>query len=246
MLYRSRVRLLRTRPATALPRWRAGRDGRGDLDLAALIGRLAPGKSFADIGGMWGINGEHSFVAERAGATREVIVDAERSEAFEARHRESESAIEVVLGDATDPETLGKVGEVDVVWCLGVLYHLPDPYRFLRQLRQICRETLVLELLTAPEMHGIRNGAVFLPQLPERDRTLWDVSGRAGPSVQYGITTPFAPWAGYANNFWALTPSCVCSLLETVGFNVEISRPSNRAPLRHLFVARSGGPVPDV
>ena len=58
-------------------RWRARQgDVLGSYDrLPEFVGNHAPGKSFADIGCMWGVNGSHAFLAEDAGATRVVGVD---------------------------------------------------------------------------------------------------------------------------------------------------------------------------
>ena len=38
---------------------------------------------------------------------------------------------------------------------------------------------------------------------------------------QAGISTPFDPAEGYGNWFWGLTPSCLRSMLEVVGFRVD-------------------------
>src|SRR2546430_13411912 len=73
MLYRWKVRSLK------LPRlnlfWRRWRARKGDVlgsydRLPEYVRRHAPGRSFADIGCMWGVNGEYAFIAEEAGATR--------------------------------------------------------------------------------------------------------------------------------------------------------------------------------
>lgn len=39
------------------------------------VREYVPSRSFADIGCMWGVNGEYSFVAEEAGATLVKAVD---------------------------------------------------------------------------------------------------------------------------------------------------------------------------
>ena len=46
---------------------RAKRQGEPFMALD-YVRRYAPGRSFVDIGGMWGINGRYSFEAEAAGA----------------------------------------------------------------------------------------------------------------------------------------------------------------------------------
>lgn len=47
----------------------------GDAWRRSTIERLVPGKSFLDMGGMWGINGGMAFHAEQAGANRVVLCD---------------------------------------------------------------------------------------------------------------------------------------------------------------------------
>ncbi len=36
-------------------------------------------------------------------------------------------------------------GTVDVVFCYGLLYHLADPFGFIKNVRKICNETLIIE-----------------------------------------------------------------------------------------------------
>jgi tRNA (mo5U34)-methyltransferase len=54
------------------------------------------------------------------------------------------SKVEPLLGDVmtVDPAT---VGTFDVVLFLGVLYHLPEPFSALRQVRRLTREVAVIE-----------------------------------------------------------------------------------------------------
>src|SRR3954462_6590556 len=66
----------------------------------ALIDRLAPGRSFIDVGGMFGIDGEVAFRAERAGATRVVLFDGmDPTQQFFEKHEAAESEITYVQGD---------------------------------------------------------------------------------------------------------------------------------------------------
>jgi hypothetical protein len=223
MLYRLKVALLKG-PRIGLW-WRYWRDWRGDTvgsyeQLSDHIREHAPGKSFADIGCMWGVNGAYSFLAEEMGAAPVKAVDVfGPTPEFEQESAARRSAVEFILGDATDEETIARIGMVDVVFCAGVLYHHPSPFDLLVALRRMCRRTLILRTSTIPEIHGLPNAAVFYPQLAARPRRLWNLA-RGGISGQVGIETPFQPEEGYGNWFWGLTPSCVRSMLETAGFNV--------------------------
>jgi 2-polyprenyl-3-methyl-5-hydroxy-6-metoxy-1,4-benzoquinol methylase len=227
MLYRWKVALLNTRVgfrvARATRKWVHDRLGRGPaLDsyhrLPEYIQARARGKSFVDVGCMWGVNGEYAFVAEEAGATRVKGIDVfGPTPEFEATHRERSSDVEFILGDATDPAVIGRVGEVDVVFCAGVLYHHPSPFDLLVALRHMCRETLILRTSTIPEMPGTRNMAVYWPMLTSQQRRQWGHK-RLWNAEMLAITTPFVPAEGYGNCFWGMTPSCVAALLQTAGF----------------------------
>lgn len=224
MLYKWKVRLLKIPRFNLL--WRRWRTRRGDhggdyKHLPKYIREYAPGKSFADIGCMWGVNGEYSFTAEEAGATQVKGVDVfGPTPEFEQKKRERSSSVEFILGDATHPDTIRRIGVADVVLCAGVLYHHPAPYDLLVALRRMCGERLILRSSTIPEVRGLPNAAVYWPMLKEKDRKLWNLSS-LGLMRQVGITDAFEPEQGYGNWFWGLTPSCLQSLLETAGFEVE-------------------------
>jgi SAM-dependent methyltransferase len=224
MLYRLKVTLLK------VPRlnlwWRRWQASRGQAvgnykDLPHLIRKYAAGKSFADIGCLWGVNGEYTFVAAEAGATRVVGVDVfGPTPEFEQSRAARAPQVEFVLGDISRPETCKRIGVVDVVFCAGVLYHHPSPFDLLVALRRICQETLVLRTSTIPEVRGLPNAAVYFPMLDDRGRALWNLKP-LGVTYQAGISNEFRPAEGYGNWFWGLTPSCLEALLRTAGFRVE-------------------------
>lgn len=224
MLYAWKVRFLKTRRGGLW--WRYWRAWRGDdvgeySRLPKYIREHAPGRSFADIGCMWGVNGEYAFIAEEAGASTVKGVDVfGPTPEFKAKKRARDSAVEFILGDASAPETIARVGVVDVVFCAGVLYHHPSPFDLLVALRQMCGRTLILRTSTIPEIEGLKNAAIYFPMLKPKDRRLWDLRN-LGVSRQVGITDGFEPDQGYGNWFWGLTPSCLASLLETAGFHVD-------------------------
>jgi 2-polyprenyl-3-methyl-5-hydroxy-6-metoxy-1,4-benzoquinol methylase len=227
MIYRWKLALLNTRRGVHAERrmrgWLHGRVGRGpDVGnyerLPEYIRAHAAGKSFVDVGCMWGVNGRYAFLAEEAGATEVKGLDVfGPTPEFEAERQSRGSRVEFILGDASAPQTIRRVGPTDVVFCAGVLYHHPSPFDLLVALRLMCRETLILRTSTIPEVPGVRNMAVYWPFLAAGQRRLWS-HHRLGVGNQLGITSPFESDAGYGNWFWGLTPSCVAALLETAGF----------------------------
>ena len=227
MIYRLRVRL----QASYL-----GRIGSKALRLAGrkqktvadfIREHVVPGGSFVDVGCMWRVNGQNCFVAEQAGAGRVVGVDVTpATPEFTAKREASNSAIEFIHGDATSPEVMAKIGEIDVVFCSGVLYHHPSPYELLLALREICGGKLILANQVIPEIRGVPHAAVYWPMLSPRDRRIWDLTSW-GPGEQVGISTPYLPDTGYSNWFWGMTPSCTAALMATAGFKVESYHATN-------------------
>ncbi len=252
MLYKWKVKVLKTRRGSLLWRyWRAWRgDDVGDYGrLPEYVREYAPGRSFVDIGCMWGVNGEYAFAAEEAGAINVKGVDVfGPTPEFEAKRRSRNSAVEFILGDATHPETIARVGVVDIVFCAGILYHHPSPFDLLVALRRMCGRTLILRTSTIPEVNGLSNAAVYFPMLEHEDRRLWNLRAM-GVDRQVGITDGFEPDQGYGNWFWGLTPSCLKSLLETAGFRVDHRAPEGFAqtficspvtiPLEHRLPSES-------
>lgn len=224
MFYKWKVRFLKTWRGNLF--WRYWRAWRGDYvgeyqRLPEYIRNYAPGHSFVDIGTMWGVNGEYAFIAEEAGATVVKAVDVfGPTPEFEAKKKARNSSVEFILGDAGHPDTIARVGVVDVVFCAGVLYHHPSPFDLLVALRQMCGQTLILRTSTIPEIDGLANAAIYYPMLKAKDRQLWNLAGLGIPR-QVGITEGFEADEGYGNWFWGLTPSCLKSLLETAGFKID-------------------------
>lgn len=224
MLYAFKVKLLKNKRINYIWRyWHARRGVHvGEYKhLPDYVRKYAPGKSFADIGCMWGVNGEYGFIAEEAGATTVKCVDVfGPTPEFEEKKKALNSNLEFILGDITQTETIKRIGKVDVVLCAGVLYHHPSPFDVLVSLRKICSQTLILRTFTIPENKWLANTAVFFPMLKKNDRKLWNLQS-LGVGWQEGITDEFNRNKGYSNWFWGFTPSCVISLLETVGFHVD-------------------------
>lgn len=208
-----------------------------------LVRQEVCGKSFADIGCMWNVDGEYSFVAEQSGARSVFAVDViPPTESFERRRRELGSNIQFIQGDGTSAEVMEKIGQVDVILCAGVLYHHPSPYHLLVSLRELCRETLILTSAIIPESRGLPQAAVYYPQLSDKDRRLWNVAKRSGGGKRWAINIPYDPSVGYSNWFWGMTPSCIRAMVETAGFRVEEEYALH--PFARVFLCRAIARVP--
>src|SRR5713101_4388096 len=132
-----------------------------------LAGFVAPDKSFVDIGGMWGIDGEVAVRAVELGARPATIVDAFSSDAFEEKRRARAPHLRFLPRLLGDPTLVHELGKVDRVWCWGVLYYHPAPGALLASFRVITADRLLLETRTIPEIPGIAQAAVFWPYLPQ-------------------------------------------------------------------------------
>lgn len=153
------------------------------------------GKSILDIGA-W--DGFFSFEAERRGATRVLATDSfvwrggcdwADKRGFDLSKRALGSRVEEMEIDVLDlsPE---KVGTFDVVFFLGVLYHMKHPLLSLERVASVTRDFLVLE--TAVDMLAYKRPAIAFYADDEvgRDATNW-----CGPN-----------------------PAAVVAMLRTVGF----------------------------
>jgi len=224
MLYRLKVDLLRSLPGRLGRRlWSAWRQmdlhgtDEGSVRCRAIKEHVS-GKSFADIGCMWGLEGKFCFYAAECGASKVVGVDVfPASDHFKERQKQWQSTVKFVRGDINDKLTQEQVGLIDVVMCAGVLYHTPEPFQMLQSLRNICGQTLILSTNVVPEVPGTKNMAILYPFLNASQRKRWDL----GVGIQMAITQPYDESGGYGNWFWGLTPSCTESLLALAGFEVK-------------------------
>src|ERR1044071_9178743 len=125
--------------------------------LRLLIERHAPGRSFADIGAMWNVHGAYAFHANSVGTSAVTAVDVMAAQPeFAAANDRVGGAVRFVEGDINDPATAATIGTVDVLFCSGVVYHMPDPLWTLRQLRRACRDTLILGSAAIPDRKSTR------------------------------------------------------------------------------------------
>jgi hypothetical protein len=202
-----------------------------------------PGRSFADVGGMFGIHGEIALVAEESGASAVTLFDAgEPTPEFLERSRARGSAIRFVQGDLEDPVALREIGPHDVVWCTGVIYHTPNPVLQLMHLREITRELLYLGTVAIPEVPGVRQACVYYPYLQRAERHAY-AAGLADPERTLAVGTPFdeRPMYGHGNFWWGITPSALRAMMATARFEVVEER---RPPLYPWGVEMVARPVP--
>ena len=133
------------------------------------LGQVVAGKSFADVGGLWGTVNEKVSVAHAHGARTLTMIDISPPEnvlweRFEDRRQTLRlPEVQAISGDVQTLAETSPELRFEVVHCSGVLYHMPEPVRFLRALRTITTDTLVLtSAVTATRVTG-EDGTLEVP-----------------------------------------------------------------------------------
>jgi hypothetical protein len=199
----------------------------------SMIDRVARGKTFADVGGLWGISGEKISTAHRAGASALTLIDLYVAgdpawNQFQDHMRNlgiNPDSVQLIPGDFLDYS-----GEsYDVIHSSGVFYHLPNPLQYLERLHRFSRERVVLSSLVTPERIENRfgrfelpgSGALFVPALTEAERQIvneyWKVPGLLG--IGTGSGTP--KFTDFATCWWLPTRRVLRKMCEIAGFRIE-------------------------
>jgi len=203
------------------------------------LSQVVSGKSFADVGGLWGTVKEKASVAHRYGASALTMIDVASPENWQwqlfEEHRRNLGLppVNCISGDLVTLVETSSCPQFDVVHCSGVLYHVPDPVRFMAALRKITREYLILcSVVTAKEvqsekgtLHVPKAAAVFIPALQDQERAIlssyWEqfvgdqALGITAPQPSWlldGDATRFSPW------WWLPTVEALKAICTVAGF----------------------------
>jgi hypothetical protein len=206
------------------------------------IERAVPGRTFAEVGGLWGTVNEQVTVAAKGGARDVTMIDIAPDSGPEGylwdrfRERCRTEGVEnyrCIRADINDAAAAGSVGIFETVHCSGVLYHCPEPLDTLRQLGRICSETLILGTATIPEVVSTTAGtvvvapgsALLVPAMNYSQKcVLGEYLSQVGANQAIGVNYPIATdWDpnDYAAWWWFFTRDYVAALLEAAGFVVE-------------------------
>jgi hypothetical protein len=137
---------------------------------AEWIGQIAGGKTFVDVGGLWGTVNEMATPAIRAGASEVTMIDVQVPSnglwaAFRTRCDDLGVGGQVreVSGSILGHDPVGDFGRFDVVHCSGILYHVPDPFLLIRNLRAIARQHVIVGSMLIPEVIENSKGRIESP-----------------------------------------------------------------------------------
>lgn len=165
----------------------SGRGGSRERLAAMEMPEDLTGKTVLDIGAFDGL---FSFEAEKRGAKRVVALEHRVPPGFMLARRALGSSVEFVEMDVMEmtPEA---IGVFDIVFFMGVLYHLPNPVEGLRRVASVTREMMILE--TDSSMDWIEAPVAELRGSRE------------------AMTNP-------ALNWWIPNAACVAEMTRAVGF----------------------------
>ena len=127
------------------------------------------GKTFAEIGGLWGTVNETVSIAMRSGACEATMIDIvefgdPQWTRFHERCRElGVTGYHSAVGDICNDRLADDVGRFDITHCAGVVYHVPNPIDVIRNLIAITRERFILTSAVVPARLANRAGTLTLP-----------------------------------------------------------------------------------
>lgn len=138
------------------------------------------GKRVLDMG-TW--DGFFAFEMEKRGADVTAIDmwDDESFQQFQFARKVKQSRVQFQKMDAQDVSA-ERLGQFDLVFCAGLLYHLRYPFAALEAIRTVCKNQLILETVgLVPFMHGNFPLMAFFPGDDEAIRSgrHWGISGAA-------------------------------------------------------------------
>jgi hypothetical protein len=224
------------------------------------IEAVVKGKSFIDVGGLWGTVNEKITVAARAGAAQVTMLDISPPDhalwdAFAARCAEKGvTGYHCLTGNLDDANVPEATGVVDVVHCSGVLYHCQNPVHSIRQLARMCGETMIITTTIVPDhLHNARGkldlpggSLLFVPALSDQEREVvseyWNEVGAQAIGLNVPVPGGWRLDDDYGAWWWLFTGDVVPALLRVAGFNV-VERALTWNDHVGLYLARrSAGP----
>jgi tRNA (mo5U34)-methyltransferase len=106
--------------------------------------------------------------------------------------------------------TVEKYGSFDVILCLGLLYHLPDPMKALYIVRSLCRKRLYMETLVIDDSVLLTDGRTI--PLKELSPELLEI-----PLMQF---YPAQVLNNDPTNYWGPNVKCLVAMLTENRFQV--------------------------
>jgi len=192
------------------------------------IKRVVKGKTFVDVGPLWGLVNEKVSVANYYGAKAVTAIDQwpTTDGLWEAFHKRMQS-LKVNYNWFPINVFNWQGPPFDVTYCVGVLYHHPDPPVLLQKLYSMTNEYLILgSTVTRQKFRNTHGGSVSLSTINESEREMLLDEWISFLEDRYvpGLTTT-DPVIWDAGNmylwWWMLTQEYINSMCQDVGFQIE-------------------------
>lgn len=139
------------------------------LDKRKWIGDLARGKSYVDIGGLWGTTGETITTADAGGARSVTLADVQPRghrlwNDMEAHCKaQGLTRYRKIQADVLTRAGVKSIGMHDIVHCSGIMYHVPDIFQFVGNLASLARTHLIIGSVVMPEVIENEFGRLDFP-----------------------------------------------------------------------------------
>jgi hypothetical protein len=196
----------------------------------------AKGRTFADVGGLWGTVNEKVTVAAKAGAASVTMIDMQPfgnelwKQFFDRCASAGVKCDNSIEANVDDPEFPQAVGRYDIVHCSGVIYHCPNPLHTVSKLAQISRHILILgSTVIQPRTRNTKGeiiiepgSGLFVPALSSSQKGViahfFSEVGAIGVGASMENSwslDDYSPW------WWLLTSDLIAGLLKVCGFRIK-------------------------
>ena len=210
---------------------------------------MVNGKSFADVGGLWGTVNETVCLASKSGAKNVTMIDVQPANsiywpAFRERCKEfGVKEYNEIIADLCDNNNVTLIKKFDIVHCSGILYHVSDPICFIRNIALLSKEYFIIGSMLIPEKIETKKGTLHTPVgtshcVPLLDKKTKDiliehfnslnvkVGGINAPKPEFISQIDFkirtGPW------WYLFTAETMKNMVELFGFEVLDSSISNQ------------------
>lgn len=204
------------------------------------IKKYAKGRTFVDVGGLWGTVNEKVSVATKAGARSVSLVDiTPQDHRMWGDVREHCATLGVsgyseITANLDDGDLPQRIGTFEFVHCSGIVYHCPNPIQTLNRLHSLTERYLLLGSMTVPQKVVGKAGTLsfdkgfclFLPGISGLEKDIvadhFEVRGVRVHNIAPGL---LARWyengqASYEPWWWLWTPETLAAMVEAANFRV--------------------------
>jgi hypothetical protein len=195
-----------------------------------MVQEVARGRSFVDIGGLYGIVRERASVAHAAGAAHVTLMDMEAPDCPWWAEMDAHLRAQGVSDFTLLPRDIHdyKGPRFDVVFSSGVLYHVPDPLGYVRQVVEMAQDYCIVASTVCPAVMETAEGtvrvpeagALFIPALEGTERVVVEsfMHRHGRPGFMTGAGT--RDFRNYYPNWWLPTKEAFVAMCRVAGIDI--------------------------